>query len=174
MKFRVVLVAAVLALLASAGRGQASEPLRVSVDRIPATTKLGHDVDLRATITNTGGAPVRGLVAHLNVLSFDPGVYVDPEDWSSHRTRYLAPIPAGGSATVTWRINAVNPGSIGLYVAVLQSSGNAPPQTGPTVRLEIADRRTLDSGGILPLALGVPALLAGLALGITLRRRHWR
>jgi hypothetical protein len=46
-----------------------------------------------------------------------------------------------------------------------------PPATGPTVHVSIARRKTLNSGGILPLALGVPALLAALALGLRLRRR---
>jgi hypothetical protein len=44
------------------------------------------------------------------------------------------------------------------------------PVTGPTVHVEIAERRTLNSGGILPLALGIPALLAALALGLRWHR----
>jgi hypothetical protein len=38
--------------------------------------------------------------------------------------------------------------------------------------VEIADRRTLDSGGILPLALGIPALLALVLVGVRVRRRR--
>ena len=75
------------------------------------------------------------LIAHLNVLSLRSGVYIDPEDWSSNRTRYLPPIPAGGSLTLTWRLQAVNAGSIGVYVAVLpQSVAAKPPTTSPTTR----------------------------------------
>jgi hypothetical protein len=36
--------------------------------------------------------------------------------------------------------------------------------------VRIQDRKTLNSGGILPLALGLPALLGLLALGVRLRR----
>jgi hypothetical protein len=39
------------------------------------------------------------------------------------------------------------------------------------VRISIAERKTLNSGGILPLAVGVPAFLALLALGVRIRRR---
>ena len=107
------------------------------------------------------------------MLSLRPGVYVDPEDWSSHRTRYLPTIPAGGSLPITWTVQAVNSGSIGIYVAVLPASGAPqPPVTGPTLHVSIARRVTLNSGGILPLALGIPGLIGLLMAGLRLRHRR--
>lgn len=165
-------VAAILCIAAPAAG--ATGGLSVSVDRTQVSTKLGHTFAFRSTIVNHGTATAAGLIAHLNVLSLRNGVYVDPEDWSSHRTRYLTPIPAGGSTTLTWRIKAVNAGSIGVYVAVLPRSGTpVQPTTGPTLRVAIADRRTLNSGGIVPLALGLPALI-GLVLLVTRLRRSRR
>ena len=165
------LVALVLLTAPVAARATTPTPdVPVSVDRTRVVTSLGHQFADRSTLTNRGTSTVGGLIAHLNVLSYDRGVYVDPEDWSSHRTRYLAPIPAGGSTTLTWRLNAVNAGRLGVYVAVLPRSGAATPTTGPTVRVEIADRKTLNSGGILPLALSVPVLLGLATLGLRLRR----
>jgi hypothetical protein len=115
----------------------------------------------------------RGLVAHLNVASLRPGVYVDPEDWSTSRTRYLDPIPAGGTATVRWSLQAVNAGTFAVYVAVLpQDAAGRPPTVGRAVRVTVAERRTLDAGGILPLALGVPAAVGVAAGGLALRRRR--
>ena len=145
--------------------------LSVSNDRAAIATKLGHKFVFHSTIRNNGTSSARGLVAHLNVVDLSGHTYVDPEDWSSHRTLYLAPIPAGSSTTVSWPMNAVNSGAIGVYVAVLPRSG-APvrPVTGPTLRVRIQDRKTLNSGGILPLALGLPALLGLMALGVRFRR----
>src|SRR5439155_12361045 len=40
-----------------------------------------------------------------------------------------------------------------------------PPATDPTVHVSIARRKTLNSGGILPLAIGIPALLSALLVG---------
>jgi hypothetical protein len=98
-------------------------------------------------------------------------VYVDPEDWSSNRTRYLGTIPAGGSRTIAWRMQAVNAGTFGVYVAALSATGaKARSITSPTVRLSVAERTTLNSGGILPLAIGIPALIAALSVGIRVRR----
>jgi hypothetical protein len=166
-------LAAAALLFAGAGARAAggSPPLSVTVDQARISTKLGHTFVFRSTITNRAPAAASGLVAHLNVLSLRDGVYVDPEDWSANRTRYLAPIPARGSTTITWRMEAVNAGSFGVYVAVLPQSGIArPPTTGPAIHVAVAERKTLDSGGILPLALGVPALLGLLTLGVRLRR----
>jgi hypothetical protein len=44
------------------------------------------------------------------------------------------------------------------------------PAIGPAVRVSVADRKTLNSGGIVPLVLGVPALLGLLTLGLRYRR----
>jgi hypothetical protein len=164
----VVLIGLLLAFVPAAHAG-----LGVSNDRTAIATKLGHKFVFHSTIRNNGTASAPGLVAHLNVVDLSGHTYVDPEDWSSHRTLYLAPIPAGSSTTVSWPMNAVSSGPIGVYVAVLPRSG-APvrPVTGPTLRVRVEDRKTLNSGGILPLALGLPALLGLMALGVRFRRRR--
>ena len=160
----------VVVLLLTAGQVQAAG-LRVSNDRAGIATALGHKFVFHTTIRNDGATPASGLIAHLNVVDLSGHTYVDPEDWSSQRTRYLPSIPAGGSTALAWRMNAVNSGTIGVYVAVLPRSGApVPPTTGPTVRVQIKDRKTLNSGRILPLALGLPALLGLLAVGVRVRR----
>ena len=166
--------AAIVVLLGGAAPAAAAVPrLVVSVDRTAIVTKLGHTFTIHSTISNNGNAPAANLIAHLNVLSLRGDVYVDPEDWSSHRTRYLSPIPAGGATTLTWKLNAVNAGHLGVYIAVLpQDAAATAPTTGPTVEVRIADRRTLNSAGILPLALGLPALLGVLALFLRLGGRR--
>ena len=172
---RRLVVAALSMFVALALAGPAvssSNPIAVTVDRTTISTSLGHKFSLQSRIANNGGSAVSGLIAHLNVLSLRPDVYLDPEDWSSHRTRYLPAIPAGGSVTITWKMQAVNAGSIGVFIAVLPRNGEPkPPATGPIVHVSIARRKTLNSGGILPLALGIPGLLAALSLGLRVRRR---
>lgn len=166
------LLALVAALASASTVSAAATNVRISTEPASVVTSIGHKFTLRAAITNKTSAPTLGLIAHLNVLSLDGSVYVDPEDWSSNRTRYLDPIAAGGSRTLTWKLQAVNSGSIGVYVAVLMRDGARPPITGPTVRVAIARRQTLNSGGILPLALGIPALLTLLAGGLRIGRRR--
>jgi hypothetical protein len=169
---RRALVSAVAASLVLAAGAQAGDRLSIGVDRTVITTQLGHKFHFRSTFRNAGGAPAGGLIAHLNVLSLQRSVYVDPEDWSSHRTKFLPPIPAGGSLTVTWPMEAVNHGKFDVYVTLVSQDELArAPAIGPAVRIAVADRRTLNSGGILPLALGIPAFLGALTLVLRHRRR---
>jgi hypothetical protein len=161
------------AAIATSPAAQAAPRTTVSVDRTTIATKLGHNFVIHSTIVNHGTTPATGLIVHLNVLSLRPGLYVDPEDWSTHRTRYLAPIPGGGSITLDWKLAAVNAGDLGVYIAVLPRNGRAvAPTTGPLVHVTIADRRTLDAGGILPLALGIPALLVLTTATLRIARRR--
>ena len=147
-------------------------PVVVTVDRADIATQLGGTFAFQSTITNQGTTGADGLIAHLNVLSLRDGVYVDPEDWSSRRTRFLDSIPAGGSTTITWDMQAVNAGSFGAYVAFVPRLPAArPPTTGLAVHIAVAQRRTLNPGGILPLVLTVPTLLGLVTLGLGFRRR---
>jgi hypothetical protein len=146
--------------------------VRVALDRTTLATRLGQPFTVRSTITNAAATPTGPLIAHLNVLSLRPGVYVEPEDWSSQRTRYLPSIAAHGADTLSWRLDAVNAGDLGVYVAVMRAAGPATPATGPLVRVRIDDTRRLDAGGIVPLALGIPGALAALAVAVAAHRRR--
>jgi hypothetical protein len=171
LRCAVVVAAAVSLFLPGRAAADGLAAIHVTVDRTRISTTLGHTFAFTTTIRNSGRAPAGGLIAHLNVLSLRPGTYVDPEDWSSSRTRYLGSIPAGEARTVRWKLEAVNHGSFGVYVAVLPGSGSlGEPTVGPGVTVAVAERKTLNSGGILPLALGIPGLLG--ALVVVLRRRR--
>lgn len=164
----------IVGVLAFAGVASAASPdVSVTVTRPRIATQLGHKVSFQTMVENHTATSTGPLIAHLNVLSLRSGVEIDPEDWSTHRTRYLGAIPAHGSRTITWPVHAINTGRIALYVAVLPQVGPVrPPTTGPTVQLVVAKRNTLNAGGILPLALGIPALLAFLAGGMQYARRR--
>jgi hypothetical protein len=166
------LACALSAALAAPPTGAAdaaeTRTVRVSLDRASVATRIGESFRFAATVTNMGPAPAPGLVAHLDVVSLDPEVVVDPEDWSSERTRYLAPLPAGRWARVAWDVKAVDGGRFTAYVAVLGPHGLA---AGPGLDVRVARHRTLDPGGVVPLAVGVPGLLGVLLLGLRRRRR---
>jgi hypothetical protein len=48
--------------------------------------------------------------------------------------------------------------------------GTGHPVTGPALDVRVATRTTIDAGGALPLALGVPTLLGFAAIGVRRRR----
>lgn len=165
-------VAMLLALAAVVHAASSPAGISASVDRARISTDLGNTFVFRSTIVNRGPA-ADGVIAHLNIVSLTGDVYVDPEDWSTHRTRYLGSVSAGGSQTITWRLKAVSSGSFGVYVAVLRRGGaDRPPVTAPLVAVQVAGRKTLNAGGILSVALVVPACIGVFTLGLRLRRRR--
>lgn len=170
MRMRRVCALAAFLLVVSAtaapGAARAASP-DVSMSRTHVATSIGEEFRFTSVIANAGSTPLSGLVAHLDVVSWDRDVYVDPEDWSSERTRYLPPLAPGRSIEVPWTVKAVNSGHLAVYVTVL---GAGRPVTGPALDARVASRTTIDAGGALPLAVGVPALLGVAALGVRRRR----
>ena len=162
----VVVVAAVLA--AAQPALAATAPPRITLDRGPVAVRLGTTFAFSSTLS-AGAAATGPLVAHLNVVSLDPATYVDPEDWSTHRTRYLGAVAAGDSASLRWSVKAVSSGPIAIYVTAVPADGSGPIAVGPPLHVQVAERRTLNSGGVVPLALAVPALL--LVVAVVTRRR---
>jgi hypothetical protein len=158
------LAVAVLALAVAAPVARAAAAVSVAVDRTHVKTTLGGDFGFTTMIRT--GSP-RRVVVHLNVLSLRPGTYVDPEDWSSHRTRYVR----GGSIAIRWRLIAVNWGSFAVYVAVLSADGKRLLAVTRPVRVSVARKETLSANGVLPLVFGIPALLALAWTGFRVRRR---
>ena len=165
---------------ASAAGAQAKSgaalPVVVSLDRASVANKLGESFSFHSTIANSGRTPLSGLVAHLNIVALSKGVYVDPEDWSSQRTRYLPDLAPGARTEVPWKVQSVNGGRFAVYVAVLPGAGQASavdsPTVSPALAVRVTERNTINSGGVLPLALGVPALLGLMTLGLRVRRNR--
>jgi hypothetical protein len=161
--------------LTLAGPAASAAGVSVSIDKTNVATKLGDNFFFRTTIKNSGATATAPLIAHLNLLSFRDGVYVDPEDWSTARTRYLGTIPAGGSQTLSWRIHAVNVGSFAAYITVIrQDRPGQTATTGAVLRAEVAKRKGFDSGGISALAVAIPVLLGLLTVAARLRTRIQR
>ncbi len=132
------------------------------------STSVGQHLDYRVSIVNDSPSATGQLLAHLNIASVTGGSYVDPEDWSAERSRFLPALAPGAAVALTWDVQAVSPGMFALYVVVLPAGTAATPDqrlvvSTPT-RVEVAARRTLNAGGVLPVAVAVPVLLGLVAL----------
>ncbi len=143
----------------------------VELDQSQLQSTLGNRFSFVSTLRNDTGKSQPGTIAYLNVLSTTPSVYVDPEDWSSNRTRFLGDVTAGESQQVTWKLQAVNSGSFVVFVVVTSASGGNDVVSSPALRVTIADQRRLNPTGILPVTLAVPAVLA-LGMGWSWQRRR--
>lgn len=149
----------------------AAEPVSIELDQAELTTSVGARFSLVSTVRNDGGQNLTGVIAHIDVVSIDPDVYVDPEDWSSERTQYIGRIAAHASVRLTWNLHAVNSGPLLVYVAVATETGDRAVVAGEPLRLSVTRQRTLQGSGIVPIAVAMPAGILVL-MGLQLRRRR--
>jgi hypothetical protein len=145
----------------------------VELDQSELDAGPGEKLSFESTIRNTGDAPLEGYVAHLNILTTDESVYVDPEDWSPRRTQYLDDLAAGDSATLTWTVQAVTSGPLILFVSVTSPTTDAVTSSGP-LQLTVGGQRVVNAGRVLPVVLWTPGAVLLLLGGTFLRRRRHR
>ena len=92
---------------------------------------------------------------------------VDPEDWTATLSKPIGPVSAGESATVEWTIQPISGGTFATYAVVL-SAGADSVAASNVLQITVADQRTLNPGGILPVAIGAP-IIVGMLLVAQLR-----
>lgn len=145
----------------------------VELDQSRADAGPGEKLSFVSTVRNTGDVPLEGYVAHLNILTTDESVYVDPEDWSPKRTQYLDTLAPGDSAEFTWEVQAVTSGPLILYVSVTSPDSDVVTSSGP-LNLTVGGQRAVDSATVMPLVLWMPAGVLVLLAGAFARRRRHR
>jgi hypothetical protein len=172
-----LLVAAALALtLAPGAAGAAPTGVRVTLEPASVSLAVGDTFTVHALVRNKGATATAPLLAHLDVVSLEASVYVDPEDWSPSRSRSLPALAPGESTTVTWRVKAVSSGRFDVHVVVLPvlSGGAGPLAVSTPTYATVSARRTLNPGGSLGVVIGVPVLvgIGAVAAGLMPRRRR--
>lgn len=175
-----VLAALLLALalaaagsVAAAATTDAEHAVTVQLDRDRLDAGPGEKFSFVSTVTNTSGGTLEGYVAHLNILTTDQSVYVDPEDWSPERTQYVDPLAPGDSVDLTWSVQAVTAGPIILYVSVTEP-GSATVVSSNPFNLTVGGQRAVDSARVTPLVVFTPAVVLALFAATFLRRRRHR
>lgn len=152
----------------------ANDPgVAVELDQRALRVPPGEKIVFESTIRNTGDAPLDGYVAHLDILTTDDSVYVDPEDWSPKRTQYLDRLAEGESTRLRWDVQAVTSGPLILFVSLASPAADTVTSSGP-LNLTVSGQRVVDAGEVGPLVMLVPAGVLLLLVGTVLRRRRHR
>lgn len=144
-------------------------PVDVQLDRVQVDAGPGEKILFSSTLVNQGDEALTEMVAHLSILSSDPGVYVDPEDWSPRRTQYVAELGPGDTTDLTWDVQAVTSGPLILYVTVTDARVDTVGVSGP-LSMTVGGQRVVNARGVLPIVLWPPGAVLVL-LGATVLRR---
>jgi hypothetical protein len=166
----------VFALVCVASSAMAAVPLDISLAAVsanPASPQMGDHLHFTGVIHNTGRAPLHGVVAWISMVRMDPGQEepMDLEDWSAHKAVTQATLVPGGALRVDWPMRLIQEGN---YRVVISAVTRDAPQivTSPFIDFHVRAKPVVESGRILPVAVGVPLLVGGL-LAVRLGRQ-WR
>lgn len=158
----------VFALVLFAAIGPSAAMARSLADEVTVTVEpatqsviLGDNIDIAVTVTNTGTQILSDLVIHIDVTDPAESTSVDPEDWTSTLSKPVGTLGPNESTTVTWTIQPISPGSFALY-AVALAPGSDNVSASNILAIDVIDQRSLNPNGILPVAIGAPALVGGL------------
>jgi uncharacterized membrane protein len=158
---------------AAGSDGGTADSVTVRLEPTSSSLKLGENLNLHVTVTNSGTQTTPPLVVHIDVTDPSQATSVDPEDWTSTLSQRLGSVAPGTAATVEWNVQPISGGTF-LSYAVALSPGSDTIATSNAVRIDVARQRTLNPGGILAVAVGVPVVIAMLLLLQIARSRRRR
>ncbi|HVD44670.1 MAG TPA: hypothetical protein VNB92_04905, partial [Rubrobacter sp.] len=166
-----------LALDNSAERSNSPEALQISIDRRYEVTKTGDEFDFKTIVKNNDPRRQSGpLVVAMNIINLGSGQPVDPEDWSPERTQAVSSLEPGQTSELTWTIESILKGDYLAYMVVspkpVGSTSTSQPVASSAIHLTVKPHTRLNPGGILPLAIGTPAALTVVWLGLRAARRR--
>lgn len=156
------------------GKGQEIE---LAIDGKFKQVKMGEMVKFNTTITNRGLETSPPLIVALNVVTLQPqGKGVDPEEWSSERTKYVQPLAPDETIKLDWLITTGLHGDYIIYLVVIPQPTSPEVTTFPVAStsfyLTVIPTTRLQPAGVLPFALGVPVLLLAITFVVYRRRRQ--
>ena len=140
---------------------QSLDDVSVVIEPTARTVVLGESFDLRITVTNDGTEPTVPVVVHIDVTDPATSTSVDPEDWTATLSKRAGVLAPGSTIDVDWNIQPISAGSFALYAVALSPEADTVAASNVLV-VDVLDQRSLNPGGILPVAIGAPLVVAAL------------
>ena len=95
---------------------------------------------------------------------------VDPEDWTATLSRSVGRLDPGATATIPWSIQPISPGRFLVYAVVLAADSDDVAGSN-VLAVDVADRRSLNPQGVLPVVVIVPFAVGSIFLDRLRRNR---
>jgi len=167
-----------LPVRAQQSEAEAGQMLQITINNMDAkTVKASEAIFFDTVVTNNGTEMIPTIFVAMNIINIrEGGEPIDPEDWSPQRTQAIDQLGAGESAVLSWRVNAILSGDVLIYlVAIPQPEGStvtSQPVASRGIHLTVTPFTRLDPSGVLPYAVGIPALMLVLIYIVNRIRRR--
>jgi hypothetical protein len=165
MKLVAWFLAATLALTAaSASAGTLSVDLRAAPGN-RATPQMGDRLSFSSALRNPGPTPVSGVIVWISLIRIDPGNEqpVDLEDWSAQKAVTVPSLAVGETIGAEWPMRLIQAGTYRLMVAAGSRDGGT-MAFAPFAEFTVREKPVVESGRVLPVALGFPLLIGAAML----------
>ena len=122
----------------------------------------GDYVTVQGQVTNTGTNSLDNVTTYLSLVDNQNKLPVDLEDWSAEKGLFIGAIDAGQTFPLNWKIHFVKAGNYSLII-VAEAASSQTPQVSTVTHFDVAPKKNLNPGQVLPVALGTPIVLLCLA-----------
>lgn len=130
----------------------------------------GDFVTVKGTVTDIGNAPLQDVTTYLSLMDNQNKLPVDLEDWSVEKGLYIGTIDPGQTMPLEWKVHFVKSGNYSLVI-IAEAAGSDTPQVSAITDFNVAPKKNLNPGQVLPVALVTPIVVI-LALFSLSRRRE--
>lgn len=127
----------------------------------PATPQMGDHLEFRSVIRNTGSNTIDGVIAWISLVQVDKGKEqpVDLEDWSAHKAVAQQMLAPGASIETKWPMRLIQSGHYRVVVSAVTRDGSELTPS-PFSDFTVKSKPVVESVRVLPVAFGVPAIVA--------------
>ncbi len=130
----------------------------------------GDYVTVRGEINNALPTQVSNITTYLSLVDTGTKLPVDLEDWSAEKGLFIGAIDSGQTLPLEWKIHFVKAGTYTLSI-IANIEGQEKPVTSVLTYFNVNQKKNLDPGHVLPVALGEPLILL-LAFGFLSYHRN--
>jgi hypothetical protein len=118
----------------------------------------GDYATTKGEISNSSSTQLSTITTYLSLVDTGTRLPVDLEDWSAEKGLFIGTIDSGQTLPLEWKIHFVKSGTYTLSI-IANIEGQEKPVTSVLTYFDVKQKKNLDPGHVLPVALGEPFVL---------------
>lgn len=118
----------------------------------------GDYATVKGEINNALPTQSSNITTYLSLVDTGTRLPVDLEDWSAEKGLFIGAIDSGQTLPLEWKIHFVKSGTYTLSI-IANIEGQEKPLTSALTYFNVKQKKNLDPGHVLPVALGEPLVL---------------